>query len=168
MPALRLITPWLNAESPLSLSFLKNPKRVVLRLSESWGNFRSPLKLRYEDEVKPKPPIRDGSIGLELIAVWVELQTCQSQLVIANDAIGLESQILLNWYQLTVEYQLTTFSHTGPSQENHLSLPLSHGEKMVQTVAAAWLSPFIHQRISGLFGQVTLQLISVLAWIGSY
>ena len=138
---------WLNAQSPVSLSFPKSPNRVVLRFSESWGNFNSPAKLRFEGEVSPKPPIRDGGLGIDLVMPCLRPLQAETEVIISHQTDKVELTYPFDWLTHTAtEQQNRTAWRIGGLQSVDKFLLQDTGKNIEQENALMWLSALMYQR----------------------
>ncbi|WP_237524015.1 hypothetical protein [Shewanella sp. KX20019] len=168
---LRFNEPWFNSESPLNLTLPF--EGVRLRFDVPWGDFLSPLKLRYEGELPPKPPIRDGSLGLDIVLAWIEPLQVESQTVMLGYTTGVTNQYQLQWLaDKATQQQITLGWHLGPLQNTHISLPLQLGMQQAQTNHFAWVSPVLHHSatsVNWLSLSATESHLQVSWWLtGSY
>ncbi|GIU22267.1 hypothetical protein [Shewanella sp. MBTL60-007] len=139
----------MNAESPVTIEHPKNPNRVVLRFSESWGNLRSPIKIRFEGEQPPQPPIRDGGIGLDIVLAWLEPLQTEAQLAVVGHTDRVANQYQLDWLaDIATQQQIALGWHLGPLHNANISLPLLLGAQQQQVNRFAWALPVLHQSIT--------------------
>ncbi|PKH62588.1 hypothetical protein CXF83_14925 [Shewanella sp. Choline-02u-19] len=119
----------------------------MLRLLEPWVHFSSPIKLRFEDEVEPKPSIRDGSLGNDLVVVWVEPLKAEVQVMFVGHSDRFENQFQLVWLaDIATENQSTAVWQIGPLHNADLYLPLQLGIQQEQSNRLAWVSPALHHQ----------------------
>ncbi|MCK8043916.1 hypothetical protein MSG37_03390 [Shewanella sp. 1CM18E] len=144
---LRLSQPWLDTTSPLKLSFDKPPfNGVTLKLTELWVDSRSPLKLRFEGIQPPKPPIRDGSLGLDIMWPWLEPLQVEVQLAVVGQTNKVANHYQLDWVADKVtEQQIALEWHLGPLHNSNISLPILLGAQQQQVNSFAWALPALHQ-----------------------
>lgn len=145
---LRFDEPWLNAESPIKLEFDGKPPflGITLRFDEAWGDFRSPIKLRFEGEVPPKPPIDDGSLGIQMTVAWddglpVEILT---ELKSQFQREGIE--VSLDWLsKIASENQTTLKWYCEPLVNSGHRLSWYTPVATEDTLHLWWDSPELHQ-----------------------
>ena len=148
MTALRFEAQWSAVVSPLTLTFGEPPfSGITLRFVEPWSEVKSPLKLRFKGELPPKPPIRDGGLGIDLVMPCLRPLQAETEVVISNQTDKVEHAYSLDWLTHTAtEQQSRTAWRIGVLQSLDKFLLLETDKNIEQENTLVWLSPLMHQR----------------------
>ncbi|QYK03254.1 hypothetical protein K0I62_07660 [Shewanella psychrotolerans] len=138
-----------NNTQPLSLYFAGNEPfaGVTIRFDKPWGNYTSPLYLRFNGDVEPPLPV-DTTIGIECGITWVNPLQIEQQVILAEAAnkLGVEVD---STYQVTANPTIEIASRWDSKQSIGVAYdaPWSLNPDVRSDFSLRWAMPLSHQAL---------------------